>query len=122
MNFEDILPAIQDFRSQLETWGVTTEGLWCAAVGAAVLFLISVREVSSWYFKVNRVRDEIRALRAQLVQLQSAVNEMRLIMTGGSPSTAPLKPEELVKIAEGMRDSGSGGAPSDAPAKFRFDH
>ena len=114
MSIDEILQMIQDLRSQLELLGVTKEGLWFAAGAASLLFMLSLREVLSWYFKVNRVRDEIMGLRAQIAELQNSVNATRELLTGGAAlSPLPLKPEELVKIAEGMRDN--------AP-KFRFDH
>jgi hypothetical protein len=110
MNIEDVLQRLQDFRSQLSDWGITNGMLWTIAGVAAVLFLLSVREVVCWFFRIHALRDEVRGLRKQLADLQRTLNEASV---APEDTPAPLKPEELVRIAEGMREP--------AP-KFRLDH
>jgi hypothetical protein len=112
VNIDDILQLIQDFRSQLEVWGVNSEALMVVGGIAALLFILSLREVTTWFFRVNQVRDEVRKLRAQMLELQQILVETRdAIITPEAP-VVPMKPEELIKAAEGLRES----------PKFRLDH
>lgn len=114
INLDEILQMIQDLRSQLDVWGVNNETLMITGGIAAILFILSLREVVTWYFRVNQVRDEVRELRSQMIVMQKMIMETRdfLIHPETSAPVIPMKPEELVKIAEGMRE---------AP-KFRLDH
>ena len=114
MNLDEILQTVQDLRSQLDIWGVNSETLWIVGGIAAIVFVFSLREVATWFFKVNQVRDEVRELRSQMIVMQKMIAETRdfLIDPETSAPVIPLKPEELVKIAEGMRET----------PKFRLDH
>lgn len=112
LNLDLILQSVQDFRSQLEFWGVNNEALLVVAGVAAVLFILSLREVVTWYFRVNQVRDEVRELREQVASLQQMMQETRDFLLQPENPVAPMKPEELMRAAEGLRE---------AP-KFRLDH
>jgi hypothetical protein len=114
MDIDKVLQTIQDIRSQLEVLGVTNQGLWFVGGAAALLFVLSLREVIAWYFKVNQVRDEVRELRSQMIVMHRMLKETRdmVVYPNNLPSVPPLKPEELVKIAQGTRDA----------LKFRLDH
>lgn len=65
---------LQDFRAQLETWGVTTGVLVFIALIAFVCFLLSAREVTGWFLKTGGLRDEVRALRADVARLQATLD------------------------------------------------
>jgi len=114
INVDEILQMVQDLRSQLEVWGVNSQGLWFVGGAAALLFILSLREVLTWYFRVNQVRDEVRELRSQMIVMTKMLQETRdmLINPNDVPVGPPMRPEELVKIAEGMRET----------PKFRLDH
>jgi hypothetical protein len=112
-NVDELLQHVQDLRSQLEVMGITSQGLWIVGGIAALLFIFSLREVLTWFFRVNQVRDEVRELRAQLITMNRAILETRdMLINPGNVPVPPMKADELVKIAQGMRD---------AP-KFRLDH
>jgi hypothetical protein len=116
MNLVDMLQAVQDFRAQLGDWGVTSQGLWLIGTVAILLFVISLREVLSWYLRVQQVRDEVRSLRAQMTALQKTLDETRALML-----------ENFDKIIE-EENTATPGAPeavkpdSSGPNRFRFDH
>ena len=102
MNIEDALLTVQDFRSKLELWGVTNQALWVAAGVATILFFISLREVTCWYFRIYRVRDDIRSLQAQIDRLQTTLNETRDLLLSSPEACVPdelLQPEDLLKSA-----------------------
>jgi len=112
-NVDEVLQRVQDLRSQLEVMGITSQGLWAVGAIAALLFIFSLREVLTWYFRMNLVRDEVRELRAQLVIMNRAIMETRdMLINPSNVPVPPMKADELVKIAQGMRE---------AP-KFRLDH
>jgi hypothetical protein len=112
LNVDEILQMVQDFRSQLSVWGVNSEGLLVIGFVAAVLFVFSLREVVTWFFRVNQVRDEVRELRSQLILMQETLDEMKDRTLGKPEPVQPMKPEELVKAAEVLREV----------PKFRLDH
>lgn len=128
LNIDAILQAVQDWRGQLEDWGVNNQSLYVIGVVAAVLFLLSLREVSAWYFKINKIRDEVRELRGQMSDLQILLRETRDSMRGATgPLLTPMKPDELLKIASEMRDGTDNAAlkkkdVGSPTTKFRFDH
>src|SRR6266403_1832534 len=108
INLDEVLQLIQDFRSQLDVWGVNSEGLWLVGGVAALLFILSLREVATWYFRVNQVRDEVRELRGQMMAMHAMLQETRDALITPEAVVAPvipMKPEELVKAAEGMREA-----------------
>jgi hypothetical protein len=77
MNIDTILSFIQTFRAQLETWGITTEFLIAVGLIAAMLFVVSLREVAGWFLKVNGLREEIRKLHKQNDELQLSLDLIR---------------------------------------------
>ena len=72
MNAESNLKSIDDLRAWLEAMGVTTQGLLIVAAVATLLFVLSLREVLSWYLKVQHLRSEIRAMSAQVSEMQKS--------------------------------------------------
>lgn len=74
---ELILKATQEFRSQLESWGVTTDYLIYVGLGAFLLFIVSLREVLGWYLRTNALRAEIRVLGEQVYQMQQSLDQIR---------------------------------------------
>lgn len=122
MNIEEILQTVQDLRSQLDAWGVTNEGLWAAGAVAVLLFMLSLREVLTWYMRVQQVRDEVRQLRTQMTLMQKTLLETQELFAKqfGGEITKPLTSDELLSSAKTIR-------PQDLktesnPTKFRFDH
>ena len=122
MNIDEILQTVQDLRSQLDTWGVTNEGLFFAGAIAVLLFVLSLREVLTWYMRVSQVRDEVRQLRAQMTLMQKTMLETQELIAKqfGGEITKPLTSDELLSSAKTIRPQDS---KSDSnPTKFRFDH
>lgn len=130
MNIEDVLLAVQNFRSTLELWGITNQVLLLAAGVASIIFAISLREVMCWYFRIYRLRDDIRSLQTQMEQLQTTLNETRSILLSSHEAYAPkelLKPEDLLKSALKLNKSEiekkePTTLKKNGRAKFRFDH
>jgi len=113
INVDEILQMVQDFRSQLEVMGITNQGLWAVAGIAAILFILSLREVMTWFFRINHVRAEVRALRSQMAVMTRMLKDTQdMLINPVNVPTPPMKPEELLKVAEGMRET----------PKFRLDH
>ena len=107
MNIETVLNVVESLRATLERWGVTTEFLVACALIASLLFFLSLREVLVWYFKIPQMRAEMRALKAQIAQLQWTLNKMRDEAVAEVEAPAGLAPKEEPK----------------APSKsFQFDH
>lgn len=119
LNMDSILQTIQDMRSQLEIWGINTEALLVLGAVASVLFILSLREVTNWYLRVNQMRDEVQALRLQIQSMDATLKEIALNLRAPEMTedtrTPLLGKEDLLKIAEGMRKE------SPAP-RFNFDH
>ena len=77
MNLDENLRSIQDLRAQLALWGITNHWLLIAGGVGLILFFFSLREVLSWYLRMQQVRDEVRELRAQMQVMQNTLNETR---------------------------------------------
>lgn len=122
MNIDEILQTVQDFRSQLEAWGVTNEGLWAAGAFAVLLFILSLREVLTWYMRVPQVRDEVRQLRVQMALMQKTMLETQDLLARqfGEEIAKPLTSDELLSSAKTSKGQDSKNESS--PTKFRFDH
>ena len=107
MNIETVLNVVENLRATLERWGVTTEFLVACALIASFLFFLSLREVLVWYPKIPQMRAEMRAMRAQIAELQWTLNKMREELPKEVEAPAGLAPKEEPK------------APS---RNFQFDH
>lgn len=75
MEIQEIVDGIQNFRAQLDTWGITPEGLIAVAAIASILFFLSLREVALWYLKVSHLRGDVRELRAEIAELKTLMTE-----------------------------------------------
>jgi hypothetical protein len=51
MTIETTLESIQNLRSLIDQWGVTSETLIAAAFLAIVMFIFSFREVAGWFLR-----------------------------------------------------------------------
>jgi hypothetical protein len=98
MNIEEILNQVQALRSSLDSWGITYEVLIGIGIVAGVLFLVSLREILLWYFKISSMVNELKALRHQVGEVQQEVGQTRQLIfnsTEGkkeeSPAAATLK-------------------------------
>ncbi len=117
MNFAEMLQMIQGLRDQLETLGVTPQGLWIALGVAFVLFVFSLREVASWYLRVNQVRSEVRALRAELMTVQKTLEEVRGFLQAGAAADEATEKADKAETESDSRKPDSSGS-----HRFRFDH
>jgi hypothetical protein len=115
-NLDYALQLLQQFRSQLDAWGVNNRGLWLAGALAALFFVLSVREVFCWFFQIHKVRDEVRSLRRELAELKGMFSGSLLAGQGQAQNSSRLPAEELIRIAEGLRDDKANSL------KFRVDH
>ena len=124
MNLIEILQSLQDFRARLDDWGVTSQGLWIAGGIAVVFFFFSLREVLSWYLRMQQVRDEVRKLRADIGVLQRSLDETKSLILEQSE----LKAESTVEKKRVKKSALKSGTGADATAtdatgsRFRFDH
>lgn len=75
MDIFAVLNSVADLRAKLETYHFTTSGLLIVAALAAVGFIFSAREVLGWFLRTNHLRDEVRALRAQVDSLERSLNK-----------------------------------------------
>ncbi len=119
MSFENVMQLIEGLRAELERMGVTTQVLAIVAVIAAVFFLISFREVLSWFLKVPQLRNEIRAQRAQIAEMQKSLEQMRdmLLVQVTTPDETEPPPASVAKATADELDQ------DEAPSKrFTFDH
>ena len=122
MNIDEILQTVQDLRSQLDAWGVTSNGLLFEGAIAILLFILSLREVLTWYMRVTQVRDEVRQLRAQMALMQKTMLETQELIARqlGAEVTKPLTSDELLSSAKTIRPQDS--KTDSNPTKFLFDH
>lgn len=67
---------VQQFRTQLETWGITQDFLIAVAAVSSIVFLLSLREVAGWLLRVPHMRQEIKSLRQQVNDMHKTLNEV----------------------------------------------
>lgn len=116
MNAEDTFNSISDLRAWLEGVGVTTQGLVIVALMAAVFFIFSLREVLSWYFKVQHLRSEVRQVRNQVNELQKSLEQMHGLLL--AKTTTPIENETTAE----MQTASSSPAVTSDSKRFNFDH
>lgn len=124
INIDEILQAIQDLRSQLEVWGITNEGLWAAGAVAIFLFILSLREVLTWYLRIQQVRDEVWALRNQLAAMQKVLVETKDLLARQVGEDLPklLTSDQLLSSAKMLNAQDLAKPDKSGSSKFRFDH
>lgn len=126
MNAESNLKSIDDLRAWLESMGVTTQGLLIVAAVAALLFVLSLREVLSWYLKVQHMRSEIRAMSAQVSEMQKSLEQMREMLM--LQVTTPSNEDSIPEVVKFDAESAASGASEDKKSatepgkRFSFDH
>ncbi|HMN68867.1 MAG TPA: hypothetical protein PKC28_10050 [Bdellovibrionales bacterium] len=76
MNLQFVLEALQNLRTRIDAWGLTTESLWIAAAVAAVFFLLSFREVITWFLKMSHLREELRELREENAAMRTSIDQI----------------------------------------------
>ncbi|MGE3684153.1 MAG: hypothetical protein AB7G93_20725 [Bdellovibrionales bacterium] len=112
MNFTSILSGIQDVRTQLDSWGVSTNHLILIAGVALIFMVFSLREVLTWYLRVHHLRAEVREMRSQLEELHRLVSQNQELLKKSPP-------EQRARAVEPV------DAPEldvSRPALFRLDH
>lgn len=94
MNLFETLKLLQDFRSQLEIWGVTSTYLWAAGFASLFFLALSTREVLGWYLRTNQLRDEVKAMRGQLTDMQKMLEKMGETQIAATKRDEAQEPEE----------------------------
>ena len=105
MQIMEWMKHLQDFRAQLEAWGVTAGGLVLIGLIAFALFLLSAREVAGWFLKTGGLREEIRSLKADVARLQATLDGV-----------------EVEEPGEKKKDKLSAKSEDAAARTFRLDH
>ena len=77
MSIDSVLVAIENLRSLIEKWGVSSEALWAAGAVALVLLFFSLREVLTWFLKIQGLAEEMRALRREVKDLKKFMEVAR---------------------------------------------
>lgn len=116
MSIDSVLLAIENFRSMIEQWGVSQEALWIAGGIAAILLIVSLREVLTWFLKIQTLTEDLRALRREVKDLKRFMEVAREV----NDIVVAKKAEEAASVAvitAATEDIGK------APSKrFPFDH
>lgn len=116
MTIDTVLLAIENFRSMIEKWGISGEALWVAGAIALVLFVFSLREVMTWFLKIQAIAEDLRALRKEvkdLKQFMTVAREVNEIVMSQKADEAAMTAAAAPAAAETEK----------APSKrFPFDH
>ena len=122
MNIQTVLETIQEWRTQIDAWGITNETLIAVGVIALVLFMLSLREVACWFLKTTQTQDEIRALRLEITNLHKTLERTREMMAERATSSTVMVNEEVAEeAAETLQPQPP--AKEETPAKrFTLDH
>jgi len=80
MSIEAILKLIQDSRESIDQWGVTTQTLIAVAFVAGIFFILSLREVMTWFLRVHALRDDVKSLRKDIAELKALINQKPLVI------------------------------------------
>jgi hypothetical protein len=70
MNMDTVLKIVENLRSSIENWGITNEGLWVAGALALIIFVFSLREVLTWFLKIQTIAEDIRYIRREIKDLK----------------------------------------------------
>ena len=97
MTIEQALLEIQNLRSQLDQWGVTAEALIAVAFLATVIFVLSLREVGTWFLRVNTLRDEVKGLRRDIADLKTLIAAKPLVIEEEVEVVAAAKKKDVEK-------------------------
>lgn len=100
---------IQQFRTQLENWGITQQVLIGIGLVCTIVLLVSLREVAGWVLRVPHMRKEIHSLRLQVTEMHKTLNEMNEKLMAG------------VMADEGAQESEAEPQKACRP-QFRLDH
>lgn len=103
MSIDSVLVAIENLRSLIEKWGISSEALWVAGAVALVLLFFSLREVLTWFLKIQTLAEEMRSLRREVKDLKKFMEVARevheIVMNqkmeaSAEPMIAPITEEE----------------------------
>lgn len=109
INWAELLLIIQQWRAELEAFGITYETLMIVGALATALFLISLREVVVWYLRIGQLHEQMRVMHDQLIYIRKTLEEAKILIQMPADMRAPDKEkEEPVQKAP--------------PKKFTLDH
>ena len=82
MSIDSILVAIENLRSLIEKWGISSEALWVAGAVALVLLFFSLREVLTWFLKIQTLAEEMRKKNREFdrIEMGKGGNVQQLIL------------------------------------------
>jgi len=121
MKANDILKGLQELRTTLDAWGVTNLALWITGFVALTIFILSAREVLTWFFHLTDMRREIRQVKEELRELQGLVLEAKSILL--ETSSREVKAVEAIRDQlESAQDVESEAEGKKSAPRFRFDH
>lgn len=98
----------------IEQWGISQEALWIAGGIAAVLLVFSLREVLTWFLKIQTLTEDLRSLRREVKDLKRFMEVAREV----NEIVMNKKAEENVPTAV-IESADLGKAPA---KRFPFDH
>ncbi len=102
MNWSEMLLAIQELRAHLESLGITYDTLIVIGALALALFMISLREIIVWYFRIGQLHEQMRVMHDQLVYIRKTLEEAKILIQM-PPEIG--KKEEPAKPAPGKKFS-----------------
>ncbi len=101
MTIEMWLDTIQNIRSTIEQWGVTSETLIAVALLATVMFIFSLREVLTWFMRIGPLKEEISSLRQEIVELKAMIATQSAVtqeLVGLPPEQEDEKPVKAFRL------------------------
>lgn len=100
INWAELVTAVQQWRAQLEVWGINYDALLVIGSLAIVLFLISLREIVVWYLRIGQLHEQMRTMHDQLIYIRNTLEEAKILIQ--MPDVSKEK-EEPLKAAPGKK-------------------
>ena len=101
INWTEMLTTIQEVRAQLENYGISYDTLIVIGALAAALFMISLREIIVWYFRIGQLHDQMRVMHDQLIYIRKTLEEAKILIQ--MPPEPAIKKEEPAKPTPGKK-------------------
>lgn len=80
INWAELLKSVQDWRAQLESYGINYDTLIVIGALALALFMISLREIVVWYFRIGQLHDQMRVMHDQLIYIRKTLEEAKILI------------------------------------------